>query len=160
MKMTWLLLFGLWLAAPLIADDPPILIRRPTDRMTPGFVSDPACVYVESPWGTPCRVTCEVNYFPMWFSGNRVLHFKMMTDENDAPVASTFDFTDQDGVMLSPNSRNALKFVEWWDREPGEEYNAVPLAGCYCNDLSGVVTICMDGVVVEEIAAKVLPVTG
>jgi hypothetical protein len=101
----------------------------------------------------------------MWFGDNRVIQFKMMTDRNDIPVGASFDFTDQDGVMLSPNSRGTLKFVEWWDRAPGEEYNAVPMAGCYCNDLTGVVYICRDGVVVEEIAAKVaevkaLPRTG
>jgi hypothetical protein len=156
--MKTLLILLCLVAAPALAQDNPVLIHRPTDRVVP-TKSSPECVYVESPWGTPCRVMCAVNYFPMWFSDNRILHFKMMTDRNDAPVMSSFDFTDQDGTKLAPNSGNALKFVEWWDREPGDEYNAVPMVGCYCNDLTGIVYICRNGVVVEEIAKK-LPVTG
>ena len=140
-------------AAPALAQDDPILIHRPTDRRMPTNLS-PECVYVESIWGAPCSVDCEVNYVPMWFSDNRVLHFKMMTNDNDDPAGSSFDFTNQDGVLLSPNWGNSLKFVEWWAREPSGEFSGIPFAGCYCNDFTGVVSICHDGVLVEETAGK------
>jgi hypothetical protein len=142
------LLACICLAATIATAGETPLVKRPTGRKV-ASTNAPECKYVESPWGTPCRVTCEMHYYPMFFSDSRVVEFKMMTNDNDDPVSSSFDFTDQNGVLVTPNSPDALKWVEWWSRSPGEEYKTVPLRGCYCNDYEGVVYICQDGVLVE-----------
>ena len=134
-------------AAPAMAQDDPILIRRPTDRVV-ATRSSPECVYVESIWGAPCSVDCKLDYTPLWFGDNRVMYFKLMTNKNAyGPTESSHDFTGTNsGQELSVTWGDDLKWVEWWVRDPDGEYGEVPLKGCYCNDLTGVVTVCFKGV--------------
>jgi hypothetical protein len=125
------------------------LIKRPTDRVT-AEKNASECRYVESVWGSPCRVKCEVIYVPMFFGTNRIVHFRLNTDRNDlGPTDSLFDFSQQESIGLSTNYAGSLRWVEWFDREPGQEFNTIPLQGCYCNEIEGVVYICIGGRLVE-----------
>jgi hypothetical protein len=149
------LLACICLAATVATAGETPLTKRPSGRVV-AEKNAPECKYVESPWGTPCRVTCEQHYYPMWFGDNRIVEFRLMTNDNDyGPSDSSFDFTDQGGVLLGIDWSHSLKWVEWYDRSPGGEFKAVPFLGCYCNDYEGVVYICQDGVLVEIVGAKV-----
>jgi hypothetical protein len=135
--------------APAWADDPPVLVRRSPGRTLP-VKSAPECVYVESPWGSPCHVECDMQYFPIFFSDNRVVEFRLITDENAyGPSESSYDFSDVDGRKVEVDWTDGLSWVEWYVREPGEEYDDIPLMGCYCDDYQGVVNICIDGFLIE-----------
>ena len=144
-------------ASALLAGDMPPP-RTPTGRKVPSKNSA-ECVYIESIWGSPCRVTCEMDYYPMFIGTNRIVQFRLNTNRNDFPSDASFDFTGENGTRLVPTYSGGLKWVEWWDREPGEDWKPVPLLGCYCNDLEGVVYVCMDGRLLEiQDMAKLLEV--
>lgn len=129
------------------AEDP--LIHRPTGRRMPSL-TDSECVYLESVWGSVCKVTCDMTYVPMFFSPNRVIEFRLMTSENVAgPTDSSFDFSDVDSTKVAPEWDTSIKWVEWYTKEPGEEYKVIPLQGCYCDEIHGVIHICRNGQLVE-----------
>lgn len=152
-----ILLFLLLVIAFIVNADEP-MIRRAGRRVVPSGV-DAECQFVTAPWGVPCRVgpeDCSMHFYPMFFSENRIVHFKLITDQSlGGGDELGIDFTDRSGYELSYEwDGTTPKWVEWYVRQEDGSYLEVPIKGCYCNEREGVVYVCINGEVQETVSKK------
>ena len=122
-------------------------IRQAGKRVAP-LKTDTKCAYVGSPWGVPCdvRQVCGLQFVPMFFGEGRIVKFQLLTDQNKyGPTDASYDFTDRPGIKLDVQWPGIIKWAEWYAAAPGEEFQDVPLKGCYCNERESVIYVCING---------------
>ena len=116
-----------------------------------GLTHGQECAYVESPWGVPCNVDadrCSMVLAPMFLGDNHTLHIRMITDIAEDEV--TVDFTTLGPPTFRYEWDHNVRFVEWLVREPGATYEGPPAVACYCDEVRGVVVLCVAGKFDEE----------
>jgi len=133
--------------------EPPLPLR--VKKRLPVAGEEEQCQHVGAPWGSACRISselCEIkNYTPLFFSDNRIIYFKLVTNESlPGGKEEAIDFTVHKSMDIDHQwDETPVLWVEWYIRSPGKEYDEIPDKGCYCNEREGVVYICTDGRVRE-----------